>query len=760
MISLCLIIIPFYQCKSTSTSEGIIFIENGKIKLGFEKGSGKFLFFSDLNNSHEFIEQSVVKGFPWEVKFHPSSTDVPPINEIIPSKFSFSKPDPLTLILRWGDFAGMKNFKIKAKISLDSDKALSYWNIETEGIKGRLIESLIFPKIEGIKDMENEELAIPWSMGELRKNPRDVLANRNSKTKRMTWSYPGPLSLQLLALYNPNVIGIYASCNDSLSYMKNFSITLDTLNTLEYGMENYPPFDSTLNTYNPSYDAIIGSFQGDWITAAEQYREWGTKQKWCNNSRFKNRLSPSWLDSTALWVWNRGKSNNVITPAIELKHKLGLPLSVFWHWWHNCSYDDNFPEYFPPREGKKSFINAVISAQKEGVRSIVYMNSLSWGDSSESWKTENAEPYSVKDIDGNMLSRVFNIFTGNSLTTMCIATEFWRNMYSSLCDSAVNVYQTNGVYMDQACSRRMCYDKGHGHDIGGGNYWIENFGRRSNQIRSKIADKTQPILAGEGSGENYIPYLDVFLTLQVSRERYAGVGNVETIPFFQAVYHEYAVTYGSYSSLVTPPYDELWPKEYAPKETEQLLDEDFNKQFLMEQARSFVWGMQPTIANYHSFLESEREEEIKYLLNIAKLRYRALKYLLYGEFCRKPKIESPEENIKISRLSIYKGREGESVTTFHKNVPVLYAGTWKAKDNNIGIALASISDNSVPIDFSFNSEDYNLPSKGKVYITSNKGKELLNSYTDGSIDVKFSLHPKGLCIIEIVGSVASIELNP
>ena len=44
----------------------------------------------------------------------------------------------------------------------------------------------------------------------------------------------------------------------------------------------------------------------------------------------------------------------------------------------------------------------------------------------------------------------------------------------------------------------------------------------------------------------------------------------ETIPFFQAVYHEYSITYGNYSSLLVPPYDELWPAEYAPKALEML----------------------------------------------------------------------------------------------------------------------------------------------------------------------------------------------
>ncbi len=745
VVFLVILIIPNSNCSSSKSSE-IIFIENGKIKLGFEKASGKFIFFSDLNSSYEFINSNVVKGLPWEIKFHSSSDELFQINEIIQYKFDYSKPDPLTLILRWENFKGKKNLIIKAKITLDADKALSYWGIETEGTYGQPIESLIFPKIEGIRDMENEELAFARGMGSLIKEPRKILSEGRGI---VNWVYPGTLSSQVVALYNSDKNGFYASCNDSLSYAKRFSFKIDTLNTLVYEMINYPVFDSSLASYSPSYEAVIGSFKGDWITVAGIYGEWAEKQKWVKESRFSKGLTPSWLDSTALWVWNRGRSDNVLKPAIELKHKLGLPVVVSWHWWHNCSYDDNFPEYFPPREGKESFIHAVSAAQKEGVRSIVYMNSIKWGDSSASWKTENAEPYSVKDINGNMNSHMYNIFTRNSLTNMCIATDFWINKYSLLCKSAVDVYQINGVYMDQACVTRMCYDPHHGHSIGGGNYWVKNFGKLTNQIRSKIADKTEPVFTGEGSGENWIPYLDAFLTLEVSRERYSTDRSIEPIPFFQAVYHEYAVTYGSYSSLVTPPYDELWPEEHAPDETEQPLDEKFNKQFLMEQARSFVWGMQPTIANYQSFLATERKDEIDYLLNIVRLRYTGLKYLLYGKFLRTPHIEIPVDEIDISRLSIYAGRRGKTVTSFKKSVPLLYSGAWKADDGDVGITLASISDKAIPIEFQLHSKNFDLPVNGKVYIRTNEERKLLNSYSEGLIKINISLPPKGICIIEI-----------
>jgi hypothetical protein len=446
-------------------------------------------------------------------------------------------------------------------------------------------------------------------------------------------------------------------------------------------------------------------------------------------------------------VWNRGRSGNVLKPAVELKKRLGLPVNVLWHWWHGCLYDDGFPEYFPPREGEEPFKAAVSKARQEGVRAIVYMNAFQWGTSTQSFEKEGAVKWAVKNEEGKTAAHVFNIFTKHSLTPMCMATAFWKDKYAGLAAEAINGLHTGGVYMDQACLNYICYDKGHDHHAGGGNYWVRNFGMLTNKIRANDHIKEQTVLAGEGCGEPWLPYLDAFLTLQVSKERYAGIGGAATIPFFQAVYHQYGISFGSYSSLVSPPYDELWPRENAPGNQEQPLGEEFNEQFLMEQARSFVWGQQPTIANYHESLATERKTEIDYLVNLVKTRYKGLKYLLHGKFMRPPHTSIPEKSIAISRLSIYAG-QGERVTTFHEKVPLLYTSAWKADDGTLGIAVASISDGALPVRFSFPAGDYGIPASGKIYITNAGQRKLLGTYKGGKVDIVNEIPPKGVCIIE------------
>jgi hypothetical protein len=240
--------------------------------------------------------------------------------------------------------------------------------------------------------------------------------------------------------------------------------------------------------------------------------------------------------------------------------------------------------------------------------------------------------------------------------------------------------------------------------------------------------------------------LDIFLTLEASRERYLGLTNTETIPLYQAVYHDYAITFGSYSSLVYPPYDDLWPDEYRPANREQSLPEDFNMQFRMEQARAFVWGMQPTLANCHDFLWDEKPREMEFLRRLVRVRRRALKYLLYGVYTRAPQLDIPTREITLSRISIYAGRQGSTVTQDSRPEPMVYAGAWQAKDGSLGLALANIADGEWSQRLCLDPSEYNLPPRCKVYVIDEYGSHKLLSM-NGPTDIPVSMGPRDAKVI-------------
>jgi hypothetical protein len=115
-------------------------------------------------------------------------------------------------------------------------------------------------------------------------------------------------------------------------------------------------------------------------------------------------------------------------------------------------------------------------------------------------------------------------------------------------------------------------------------------------------------------------------------------------------------------------------------------------------------------------------------------------------------MEIPEEKLDLSRLSIYAGKMGKTVTNFQKDCPLIYSGTWKSDDNQIGIALASISDDAMNIKFNIDTDDYGLATSGKLNFIDEDGTKFMQVYKDGKIEVDFTLQPKQLCIIELISN--------
>lgn len=651
----------------------------------------------------------------------------------------------------WSNFGLLHSPQLRVAVTVrfDLDQPLSRWQIALQNCDGLPLKAIRFPRLLNLREQSGEQLAVPLWVGQQAENPRQMLRTAKGEPKRLEWNYPGLLSLQCLAVANRDGPGLYAACDDAGDFLKDFAVFGTTNSAMNFEIRHRPERPAvTARDYTLPYSVVLGTFHGDWFEAAQIYRAWATNQIWIKESRLARGLIPPWVTNTALWVWNRGRSTGVIDPTIALQQKLGLPVSVFWHWWHGCAYDAGFPEYLPPREGEASFQTALQRAHAHDVRGIVYMNQRLWGLTTASWTNENAARFAVKTSDGNIRPEVYNTFTHQACASMCMGTEFWRGKYAGLATSAVTELGVDGIYMDQACSSLACFDTSHGHPIGGGTYWMKGFQTLASEIRRRNLSRGGPALAGEGCGENWLPHLDLMLALQVSRERYAGADGWETIPFFHSVYHEYAVFFGNYSSLTQPPYDDLWPAEFAPKEPLKLLDRKFSTQFRLEQARAFSWGQQPTVANFLPAQLSERTQEIDYVLRLARVRARATKFLLTGQLLPPPHVSAPTAEIPMSRLSIYAGQQ-EGVKEFSKRVSQIHAAAWRAHDGTVAIAIANISDQPIVPRLQFAARDYQLPRRGGIYRLDEHGRHRVGDYRARDVVIEPQLSPYDACVLEV-----------
>ena len=765
-ITAILTVCSFFSLAQKSELPDSFLVKGDVLSLEFSQKSGDLIHIVDMSTNTDFIDAKEGLTRLWQIDMLPGVQPAV-ITPAMASKFSVERlnAEGTTLKMVWEGFnlPFSKTLRVEVVVAVDPKKPMSNWSIAIEKPGELHVEKVRFPQIPSLARQSDERLAVPLWMGQLTAAPRALICGPENPLKRLEWPYPGAMSMQCLAFYRQNGPGLYLSCDDTAAYRKAFAFWGDSSGRVNYEVIHYPENESSAQTsFAPQYNVVIGSFSGDWITAAERYRSWAIHQPWAVGSRLNRGLVADWLLKTSLWVWNRGKSDVVLEPAVDLQHQLHLPVSVFWHWWHGCSYDAGFPEYLPPREGTEHFKSALASAQGEGIHAIVYMNQRLWGMTTKSWLDKGAERYAVKGLDGQVRPEIYNTYTQQPCATMCMATSFWRNTYAGIAEEALKDLHVDGIYMDQACSSLLCYDPTHGHSLGGGKFWINGFRLLSTDIRERTKLTKNTLLAGEGVGEAWLPYLDLMLTLQVSKERYARPNDGwDVIPFFQSVYHAYGVTYGNYSSLIVPPYDELWPAEFAPKDPLKLLDRKYATQFYIEQARTVLWGNQPTIANYRPFQRNERKEEIAYLLKLSKVREQALKYLLYGTFLRSPDFNVTDIKFPISRLSIYAGRKGKPAETtkkkpssddgvddsgkdkgessFESHSSPVVSGTWLAKDGDIAIALANAGPDHLPLHFDV--KQYGIRSGAKVALISEPGKKDFGTVgADGTLTIDVPSH--------------------
>ena len=727
----------------------VLMLENEHLRLGLSQSDGRLVQFTDRKaNWNHIADQADPLGL-WKLELlrNGQSVDLTPAQA---KSFQLERGRGAgTVRLSWSDFniEGMKQLKVVVDAHLDPGWAMSRWNITVQNQGDLVLEKLHFPQFPAIRPQPDEWLAVPVWMGQLATNPRALLRAAPGKEKRLEWDYPGLTSLQCLAFYRRNGPGLYFSCDDTASFRKSFVLSGTGQGQVRYEMIHMPETREAA-TYRLPYQAILGAFQGDWFTAADRYRSWATNQAWARESRLASHLTPDWAEETGMWVWNRGRSSNVLEPAIALEKELGQPVRVFWHWWHGCAYDTGFPEYLPPREGVESFTNALAQAHQKNVHAIVYMNQRLWGMTTASWQQEGAERYAVKAADGTVHPEVYNTFTRLPCASMCMGTPFWRNKYAGLVEEAFQKLGVDGIYMDQACSSLACYDANHGHPIGGGKYWIDGFRLLAGDIRARCAGRRQIALAGEGCGEGWLPSLDLMLSLQVSKERYSNPKDGwQPIPFFQTVYHPYCILFGNYSSLTMPPYDDLWPAEFAPAEPLKLLDRKYSQQFLLEQARAFVWGQQPTVANFLPAQLRERHEETEFVMQLARLRSRALQYLQKGVFLRPPELEVAEATLPMSRLSIYAGQQG-ALTSFEGRYPMVLSGAWRAPDGNVAVALANIANEPITVPLVLPQKEYGMPRRGGIWRLGPSGRQPIGSFKGERVSVAVPLAAREACLVE------------
>lgn len=733
---------------TSSAAVEIVRLQNGEQQIGLDTAHGTLFELAHRAEGFNEITPSASPCGLWQLTIQAGDQPVVIDAQQLPAPQIKRAEGPapewrLCWEYRLTNFA--RPLRVEATIRLGQEPdALSYWNLAVEKPTNGRLQKVSFPRLSGLRARTNEVLAVPTELGQLAHNPRALLAGTKKQGTRLSWRAPFRLSVSCLAWYQENGPGFYAAADDTQGYWKDFALWGDKAGAVGFEVTHEPEQEGVgLGEFHLPFRVVLGTFRGDWNTAAQIYRASPASQLIAQRGRLARHLTPAWLEQTGLWLWNRGRSPQVLEPAIALRQHTKTPVSVLWHWWHNCPYDAGFPEYLPPREGAESFQSALAAAHKQDVHAILYMNQRLWGTQTRSWTNECAENFAVRKKDGTVSTEVYNKFMNAPCAPMCIGTAFWRNRYAGLAQAAFGDLGADGVYMDQTGTLASCYDARHGHIAGPGRYWIESLNALAAEIRDRSSGAGKIALGGEYCGEPWLGSVDLSLGLSVAADRMGSPAAWEPIPFLPAVYHGSTIIFGNMAGLAYPPYDEKWPPALAPTNALQLLDRKFSRQFYLEQARTFVWGMQPMLANFSPGQIKTRPEEIDYVTRLARTRSHALKYLLHGTWLRPPEIASPRQEIDVAKLGTY-----TPIKASQRTAPTVLTGAWRAADNGVAIALASIVDEKLSVRLPLAADDWGLARQGRLYRIDETGRHRLGAFEPSNNAVPIELRPREIALIE------------
>ncbi len=499
--------------------------------------------------------------------------------------------------------------------------------------------------------------------------------------------YPGG-AIQMMSISCGRASQVYIAAEDGQGYYKGWIGNMDD----KFEMFAYPAGTAQEGiSYNQTYDILLGVMKGDWFDAAKRYRKWALKQKWCAKGKVADRKDiPTKFKKidillrTGLWwdpkgeKWNKKKGVWEITDEgkkwrdacgrlktkksssmlgyspveqverqYDMYHTKGSFVPVHTYMWHHNLFDDMYPDFLPAIKGFKSL---VAEWQAKDMIVMPYINGWIL-DKRVPWFKE-AQPYLARKIDGSTYDFRTRINTSPA-TTPCVYTEFWHNKIAHLAKVICDDIGCDGLYIDQTAGMPpvLCFDKRHGHPIGGGNWFGQGQRKLFESVRTAVS---KPIyLSTEWFCEYYIDLVDDFLLIW-------GTHSPNNVPLVPAIYSGYTSWDGS-----------------------RIASRDDRNASRVVFGRALLWGEKFG----HIICLNDVVHNIQgYIQKLVNLRVRIRKFVQFGRMLRPPAIVSNVPEIKIARWDTeYKG-------LMSVIAPAVERSFWRASDGSLGLIVVNYSD--------------------------------------------------------------------
>ena len=511
---------------------------------------------------------------------------------------------------------------------------------------------------------EKMKVCYPYASGIVTENPCG---------KKLRWKgqYPSGwnCSMEWTAIYDETKnTGLYIAMHDSGGSVKYISIDADsTVNSLSIRYEHPLPLDETVKDVEHNA-GVWRTFRGDWFDAALIYRkwmynnaQWYPRQKIDSNGRSD---TPQWMKELSVWATCSDAPQKMPETMRKFTDALGIPTAVHWYNWHQIPFDNDYPHYFPAKDG---FKEAVAEIQKKGDCYVMpYINGRLWDTKDKGYEdfqfSSVALPGATKKEDGKPFVETYGSKESNGtnveLAVMCPSTDIWKNKVAEIIFRLTKDCDVAGVYVDQVAAAKpeLCFDKSHGHPLAGGSWWNSEYWKMFESIRKELP--AEKMLTSECNAETFINVFDGHLTWHFQYQ--------DQVPAFAAVYGGMLQMFG---------------RSYRGGPSRVLADR-------MKAAQQLIYGEQIGWLDPRIVDDSLR---FPFFKEVVLTRYNYRDYFYKGEMIRPPKLLG-----KIPTVTADWQWQGEQIIT----TDAVLTGAWRKfdeKGNTISAVFFFVNISDEPI---------------------------------------------------------------
>ncbi|UCG59282.1 MAG: hypothetical protein JSU70_07180 [Phycisphaerales bacterium] len=559
---------------------------------------------------------------------------------------------------------------VRVTVDLPRNSGIASWRIRVKNTSETWgLWQVDFPKCNGYLKPGEYDIAVP------RRNWGKLYRQCNS---RMSYRYPHGWSMPMQFMCAMRgTSAVYMAAHDPRAWDKSFVIEPGKEFYLRTNVEDMAVPGSD---FEAPFPVMLGVYQGRWMQACKTYRSFAVTTPWTSEGRLSDRASvPTILKDVGLWMLvggyigpEGGTLQQKNKPLIDAQTYLDVPLAAHWYNWHQIPFDTHYPHYFPTKPGVPDQVRNLVA---EGLVIMPYINGRIVDISNDDFG--KYLPHTCKNQKGNHYVETYG--NGVKQAPMCCYTRFWQDKVTQIVQRLGTEVGANAVYIDQiaAAGPVLCFDKSHGHPVGGGGWWVDGYRKMLKAVQQVAHGQGRDmIITTECAAEPFMDGVDAFLTWIKPDDR--------SIPMTTAVYSGYTLYFGSPSWFQHG--DRAW---------------------IAAQGRALIWGNQCGWMGFELF-EPRHARKAAYLKKVGKYRIAARKFLTFGEL-----VEVVEPANRIETITEPWPDHGNNPRT--ATLPSMQAAVWKAEDNSLGIFLVNYLERDNTIEFIIEPGKYNIASDTSEY---------------------------------------------